>query len=175
MSVRGQRGYTLVELTAVLALLLLLLGTAVLRFGALQPRGQVRAAAQRLAGDLRLAAQRAVLEGVAWELVLDGPGGYHLYYWAPDRHPAPGWSPYLFHGTGAVTLPGGVVISGITPPGGAVTPGGGGPADGVQFAATAGSPGAGTVITLSDGAGDRYQVRVHAVSGLVEVCNGTCP
>jgi len=170
---QNQRGLSLIEVVAAVALLLVLLSVAVLRVSSLQQGSQLRAAAYRLAGDLRLAGQRATLEGVTWELLLDGPSGaasgYQVYFQAPNA----AWTAYRFRGgSTAVRLPAGVVISHIEPPGGAASPPG---TDGVQFLSANGAPPASTLFTLTAAAtGLQVQVRVWAPTGFVEICDKIC-
>lgn len=173
---QSQRGYTLLELLAAVAISLLLASAALPAAVAWQNSNQVRSAAYALAGDLRFAQQRALLEGVPWQLVPLGSAGsysgYTLYY-----QNTTGWVPYVLHAQTAINLPPPVQISAIAPGSSALNPMGNGTMDGIGFAPATGSPTVGTdlIFTLVGARAAQFQVKVRAVTGQVNVCSGTCP
>ena len=150
----GQRGVTLIEILIVVTLLVVVAGVAMPWFLGVIESYRLRVAAWELAGDLRLARQKAVTTQVRHRVCFSGcdspvpAGGYLL-----EREGAP-WEVYVVR----ADLPDGVAISDNA--GGKFT-----------FEAKGGVNG-GTA-TLSSTAGT-YQVRT-ASTGRVRVCKGICP
>lgn len=155
----GRRGATLVELLTLVVALVLLAAFAVPSISPIVLRYRVRGAAWQVAGDLRLARQRAVTLKKRFRLCVSGcaitvpPGAYSV---ERDDGP-PGGPPAWVSETGVPTvLPQNVTIAATATP---------------TFTIT-GAAGGGTV-TLTNLLGT-YQVAV-AQSGRVIVCEGTCP
>lgn len=86
MNRAASRGFTLLELLLVLALLATLVGMAGLSLGR-DPQRQAQQEASLFQQMLQLARQRAVLEGAPLGVRVDGQG-YRLY-----RHDPQGWQP----------------------------------------------------------------------------------
>ncbi len=154
----GRRGATLVELLTLVVALVLLAAFAVPSISPIVLRYRVRGAAWQVAGDLRLARQRAVTLKKRFRLCVSGcaiavpPGRYSL-----EREDGAIGSLTWVNETGVATaLPPDVTISANANP---------------TFKIT-GAAGGGTV-TLTNLLGT-YQVTV-AQSGRVTVCEGTCP
>jgi len=154
----GQRGVTLIEILIIVTLLVVVAGVAMPWFLGVIEAYRLRVAAWELAGDLRLARQKAVTTQVRHRICLlncTSPvpiGGYLL------ERQAAGW---VLDVTRA-DLPDGVVITTN------------GPGDKITFDTKGELSGTlGTTTTLTNGTGI-YEVRV-ASTGRVRVCKGTCP
>ncbi len=153
----GQRGVTLIEILIVVTLSVVVAGVAMPWFLGVIESYRLRVAAWELAGDLRLARQKAVTTQVRHRICLSncaGPvptGGYLL------ERQAAGW---VLDVTRA-DLPDGVVITTN------------GPGDKITFDTKGdlwASVGATTTLTNETGT---YKV-VVASTGRVRVCKGTC-
>lgn len=82
---RGRRGFTLLELMVVLVILALAVGLTPPLFRAAVPSARLKAAAQDLAGSLRLVRNLAVSRGEAAQLALDPES--RTYRFAAARRP----------------------------------------------------------------------------------------
>lgn len=155
----GRRGMTLVELLTLVVLLAILAAFAIPTIGPMVLQARLRGAAWQVAGELRLARQRAVTTKKRFRVCVSGcaipvpPGSYSV---ERDDGP-PGGPPAWVSETGVPTgLPQNVAIAASATP---------------TFAITgSAAPGA---VTLSNLLGV-YSVAV-ASSGRVRVCEGTCP
>ncbi len=150
------RGVTVVDLVTLVALLVILAALAVPTISPIVLRYRVRGAAWQVAGDLRLARQRAVTIKRRFKFCLRDcsvpvPAGSY----SVEREDAPGSGTFLNENGVATTLPPQVTITATAAPTFTIT-------------GTAG----GATVTLSNLLGS-YQVRV-APSGRVLVCEGTC-
>lgn len=152
------RGVTLVELVTFVALLVVLAALAIPTISPIILRYRVRGAAWQVAGDLRLARQRAVTLKKRFRFCVSGcaitvpPGSYSV----EKETGALGSSAWVNENGVATALPPDVAMAVNATP---------------TFTLT-GTAAAGTV-TLSNLLG-AYQVAV-AQSGRVQVCEGTCP
>jgi len=150
----GQRGVTLIEILIIVTLLVVVAGVAMPWFLGVIEAYRLRVAAWELAGDLRLARQKAVTTQVRHRICFSGcdspvpAGGYLL-----EREGAP-WELYVVR----ADLPDGVAISDNA---------------GGKFTFEARGEVNGGRTTLENGGGT-YQVKT-APSGRVLVCKGTCP
>lgn len=150
----GQRGVTLIEILIVVTLSVVVAGVAMPWFLGVIESYRLRVAAWELAGDLRLARQKAVTTQVRHRICFSGcdspvpAGGYLL-----EREETPLWKLDVVR----ADLPDGIAISDN--------------AEGkFTFEAKGGVNGGKT--TLTNGGGS-YQVKT-APSGRVLVCKGTC-
>jgi Tfp pilus assembly protein FimT len=147
-----------VELVTVVALLLIMTAIAVPSIGPLVLRTRLRGAAWQVAGDLRLARQRAVTVKKRFQFCVTGcavpvpSGSYSL-----EREDPPGSGNWVNENGVATRLPPEVTVTANATP---------------RFAITGTAAPAATV-TLSNLMGV-YNV-VVAPSGRVQVCEGTCP
>ncbi len=156
---RRGRGFTVVELVTVGALLVILTVIAIPSIGPLVLRTRLRGAAWQVAGDLRLARQRAVTIKQRFQFCLTGCavpvplGGYSL-----EREAGALGSGNWVNENGVATrLPSDVAVTASATP---------------VFTIT-GTAASGSTVTLSNVVG-AYQV-VVAPSGRVRVCEGACP
>jgi Tfp pilus assembly protein FimT len=154
----GQRGVTLIEILIIVTLLVVVAGVAMPWFLGVIESYRLRVAAWELAGDLRLARQKAVTTQVRHRICLSNCaspvpiGGYLL------ERQAAGW---VLDVTRA-DLPDGVVIATN------------GPGDKITFDTKGELSGTlGTTTALTNGTGT-YEVKA-ASTGRVRVCKGTCP
>ena len=151
------RGVTLLDLVTLVALLVVLAALAIPTISPIVLRYRVRGAAWQVAGDLRLARQRAVTLKKRFKVCVTDcsvpvpPGSYSV-----EREDVPGSGTYVSENGIATRLPPQVTIRATAAP---------------TFKIT-GTAGGGT-ITVSNLLGS-YQVRV-APSGRVMVCEGACP
>ncbi len=149
-------GVTIVEVVSLVALLVVLAAVAIPTISPIVLRYRVRGAAWQVAGDLRLARQRAVTLKRRFKFCLRDcsvpvpPGSYSM-----EREDSPGSGTFLNENGVASTLPPQVTITATAAPTFTIT-------------GTAG----GATVTVSNLLGS-YQVRV-APSGRVLVCEGTC-
>lgn len=155
---RRGRGFTAVEVVTVVAVLLIMTAIAVPSIGPLVLRSRLRGAAWQVAGDLRLARQRAVTIKKRFQFCLTGcavpvpAGSYSL-----EREDGALGSGNWVNESGVATrLPSEVAVTASATP---------------KFTIT--GMAAGATVTLSNFVG-AYQV-VVAPSGRVRVCEGTCP
>lgn len=155
---RGGRGFTVVELVTVVALLFIMAAIAIPTIGPVVLRTRLRGAAWQVAGDLRLARQRAVTIKQRFQFCLAGcavpvpSGGYSV-----EREDPPGSNNWVNENGVATRLPPEVTVTANATP---------------RFAIT-GSVAPAATVTLSNVVGV-YNV-VVAPSGRVQVCAGTCP
>ncbi len=152
------QGATLIELLSLVVLLLLLAAFAIPSMSPIVLRYRVRGAAWQVAGDLRLARQRAVTMKKRFRFCVTGcavsvpPGGYSL-----ELESGPIGSGVWVNENGVATrLPPDVAIS----------------ANATPTFTVLGSAG-GATVTVSNLLG-AYEVAV-AQSGRVQVCEGACP
>ncbi len=154
----GGRGFTYYELLIVTVILLIILMIGIPRMGSVVSHFRLRSAAWQLAGDLRLARQRAVTLRTRMRVclsscVLNVPTGAYSVEIDRGTPSSPNWKSE----TGfAVRLPQDVGVSTTAT---------------ATFAST-GAASAGTY-TLTNVVG-AYEVAVNP-SGQVRVCRGTCP
>lgn len=79
MRAQSESGYSLAEILVSLALVALVAAGAMFRYGPTARRLTLHSAARRLAGDLRMAQQRAILDGAPWVWLSDTDAyGYTL-------------------------------------------------------------------------------------------------
>lgn len=153
----GQRGVTLIEILIIVTLLVVVAGVAMPWVLGVIESYRLRVGAWELAGDLRLARQKAVSTQVRHRICLSncaGPvptGGYLL-----ERETA-GW----ILDVARTDLPDGVAITTTAPN------------DKLTFGSKGEVSGATGTMTITNGTGT-YEVAV-AVTGRVRVCKGTCP
>jgi prepilin-type N-terminal cleavage/methylation domain-containing protein len=83
MSDLRQRGFSLVELAIVLVVMGLLLGFSVPSFQRLSASYQLRGASENIAGQLRLAREKAIATGVAQPVHILNSTTYHMHYPSP--------------------------------------------------------------------------------------------
>lgn len=158
-SCRRGGGFTAVELVTVAALVLIMAAIAVPTIGPLVLRSRLRGAAWQVAGDLRLARQRAVTMKQRFQFCLSGcavpvtAGSYSL----EREQGALGSGNWVNENGVATRLPPEVTVTANATP---------------RFAIT-GNAAPATTVTLSNFAGV-YRV-VIASSGRVQVCEGACP
>ena len=89
---RSTRGFTLIELMAVVALFALLAGLIAPRVGSLTHR-TLRQRAEQMAADLELARQRAVVTGVTHRVLVDLEAGGYRIEWLATEAEAQGLEP----------------------------------------------------------------------------------
>lgn len=87
---RSQRGFSLIELMIVITVLGLLLGFSIPSFHRLSTSYQLQSAADNIAGQLRLAREKAIATGVEQPFHLGGAGG-NLYWTAPASGTGASW------------------------------------------------------------------------------------
>ena len=160
--VGGDRGFSLMEILMVAAALVVLAGMAMPSVFRTLEVYRLRGAAWNLAGDLRLARQKAVSIQVQHRICFTGcsnavPAGGYLLERENPTGPPPGWVADVFRSD----VPDGVIIT-TTAPGGKLT-----------FDTKGGVSGAMGTMTLTNGSGT-YQVAT-AITGRVLVCKGSCP
>lgn len=159
---RGCRGVTIVELITIGAVLAILAAFAIPGFSPVLLRYRVRGAAWQVAGDLRLARQRAVTMKKPFRFCVTGciisvpPGGYSL---ERDDGPPGGPQAWVNENGVATRLPPDVAIAANANPTFTVI--------GTVLPSESGT------VTLSNLLGT-YNV-VVAQSGRVRVCEGACP
>jgi type II secretory pathway pseudopilin PulG len=155
----GYRGMTVVELVTVLVLLIILGAIAIPSISPVVLRYRLRGAAWQVAGDLRLARQRAVTIKKRFRVCVTNcdiavpPGGYSV---ERDDGPPGGPAVWVNEDGVATRLPPDVTVAANSNPTFTIT--------GVAGGAT---------MTLSNLVGS-YDV-VVAQSGRVMVCEGSCP
>jgi len=155
---RGCRGATAVELLTLIVLLIVLVAFAIPGINPVVLRSRLRGAAWQVAGELRLARQRAVTVKKRFQLCTDGcavpvpPGSYSL----EREDGAIGSGNWVNENGVATRLPLDVAITANATP---------------KFTIT--GTAAGATVTLSNLLGV-YTV-VVAPSGRVKVCEGACP
>ena len=155
----GYRGMTVVELVTVVVLLIILAAIAIPSISPVVLRYRLRGAAWQVAGDLRLARQRAVTIKKRFRLCVTGcdiavpPGSYSV---ERDDGPAGGPAVWTNEDSVATRLPPDVAVAANANP---------------TFTITGAAGGA--TMTLSNLVGS-YDV-VVAQSGRVTVCEGSCP
>ena len=156
----GQRGVTLIEILIIVTLVVVVAGVAMPWFLGVIESYRLRVAAWELAGDLRLARQKAVTTQVRHRICLLNctsavpAGGYLLERKVTDTD----WALDVTR----ADLSDGVVITTN------------GPGDKITFDTKGELSGTlGTTTALTNGTGT-YEVKV-ASTGRVRVCKGTCP
>lgn len=75
---RDHRGFTLLEVVVTVGLIAFVYTLFAVRTVGIPERRDVRAAASRLADDIRWIQHQALTEGRAWRMVTDGDRGYYL-------------------------------------------------------------------------------------------------
>jgi prepilin-type N-terminal cleavage/methylation domain-containing protein len=98
-----QRGFSLVELAIVLVVMGLLLSFSIPSFRRLSASFQLRGAAENVAGQLRLARERAIATGVEQPIHIPNSTTYHIHYQSPANVISTTW-----------TLPNGVTFTNPT-------------------------------------------------------------
>lgn len=164
---QGSRGVTAVELTIIVCLLVILGAIAIPTVSPIVLRYRLRGAAWQLAGDLRLARQRAVTLKKRFQICLTGcridvpVGAYSV-----ERDDGTPSNPSWVSDTGvATTLPQDIRVSATATPVFTFT----GMASGATF--TLRNPLSSDTQCQASGC---YQLTV-ASTGRVQVCEGTCP
>jgi prepilin-type N-terminal cleavage/methylation domain-containing protein len=80
MRERAERGFSLIELAIVLVVLGILFAFSIPNFQSLSSSFQLRGAAENVAGQLRLARERAIATGVEQPIHIPSSSVYHLHY-----------------------------------------------------------------------------------------------
>jgi prepilin-type N-terminal cleavage/methylation domain-containing protein len=75
-----ERGFSLIELAIVLVVMGLLFGFSVPSFNRISSSYQLRGAAENVAGQLRLAREKAIATGVEQPLHIPNSTTYHMHY-----------------------------------------------------------------------------------------------
>ena len=76
----AERGFSLVELAIVLVVMGLLFGASIPSFNRISSSYQLRGAAESVAGQLRLAREKAIATGVEQPIHIPNSTAYHLHY-----------------------------------------------------------------------------------------------
>lgn len=80
MTIANERGFSLIELAIVLVVMGILVGFSVPSFQRISSTYQLQASAENVAGQLRLARERAIATGVEQPIHIPNPTTYHLHY-----------------------------------------------------------------------------------------------
>ncbi|MCK6472726.1 MAG: prepilin-type N-terminal cleavage/methylation domain-containing protein [Planctomycetes bacterium] len=88
MDRRGQRAFTLVELTVALALVVVLLGLVIVRFGGFTPRQHLAGEARKLGNTIETCRGMAALEETLYVLTLDRETGAYTVRKPAERSQA---------------------------------------------------------------------------------------
>lgn len=97
----ADRGYTLVELLVVLAVIGLIIASVPTLIGAARPAIQAKAAARMMAQDMGMARQAAILHGTETGIVLNAAAGRYALVPGGAARDMPKGVPFSFRGTAA--------------------------------------------------------------------------
>ena len=104
---RSERGFTVVELLTVIAIMLVITAIATPSFYYWLPTYRLSAGARQIAADLQLARMKAISQNTKYRLSFTAPNTYEM-----QKDDAP-WA--VAPGHGSVTLPEGITVTNGTP------------------------------------------------------------